>query len=231
METGGGPIVRARRLEVTFNASGAAEAGARGRVVAVVDVVDSSTSAEAAIAGNAAAVLGASPAGVSASVRLDPGAVGRRAAGVAGKLGTDVVVVAEPRVGPEEGRRAAALPVLQALTTAGVHYELTANQGAELENLVKVDRRVVVLVSSTGGAAFDAALAGGAPGACFVTTARVTGRTGWELVGIGARRAIALADEHVRDLAIVAASANSADDCLAAFEIARRVITEGFLRL
>jgi hypothetical protein len=223
--------VRARRLEVTFNASGASEAGARGRVVAVVDVVDSSTSAEAALAGNAAAVLGASPAGVSAPVRLDPGAVGRRAAGIAGKLGTDVVVVAEPRVGTEERRRAAALPVLQALTTAGVKYELAPNQGAELLDLVNVDRRVVVLVSATGGTAFDAGLAGGAPAACFVTTARVTGRTGWDLVGSGARRAIAMADEHARDLAIVAASANSADDVLAAFEISRRVITEGFLRL
>jgi hypothetical protein len=223
--------VRARRLEVTFNASGASEAGDRGRVVAVVDVVDASTSAEAALAGNAAAVLGASPAGVSAPVRLDPGAVGRRAAGIAGKLGTDVVVVAEPRVGTEERRRAAALPVLQALTTAGVKYELAPNQGAELLDLVNLDRRVVVLVSATGGTAFDAGLAGGAPAACFVTTARVTGRTGWDLVGSGARRAIALADEHARDLAIVAASANSADDVLAAFEIARRVISEGFLRL
>lgn len=223
--------MRTRRLDVTFNASGAAEAGSRGRVVAVVDIVDSSTSAEAAVAGNAAAVLGASPAGVSAPARLDPGAVGRRAAGIAGKLGTDVVVVAEPRVGPEDRRRTAALPVLQALTTAGVRYELAANQGAELVNLVNVDRRIVVLVSSTGGTAFDAALAAGAPAACFVTTARITGRTGWDLVGIGARRAIALADEHARDLAIVAASANSADDCLAAFEIARRIITEGFLRL
>jgi hypothetical protein len=223
--------VRARRLEVTFNASGASEAGSRGRVVAIVDVVDSSTSAEAAVAGNAAAVLGASPAGLGAPVRLDPGAVGRRAAGIAGRLGTDVVVVAEPRVGPEDRRRAAALPVLQALTTAGVRYELAPNQGAELIDLVNVDRRVVVLVSSAGGTAFDAALAAGAPAACFVTTARVSGRTGWDLVGNGARRAIVLADEHTRDLAIVAASANSADDCLAAFEIARRVITEGFLRL
>jgi hypothetical protein len=223
--------MRARRLEVTFNASGAAEAGSRGRVVAVVDVVDSSTSAEAAMAGNAAAVLGASPAGMTAPVRLDPGAVGRRAAGAAGRLGTDVVVVAEPRVGPEERRRAAALPVLQALTTAGIRYELTANQGAELGNLVDVDRRVVVLVSTTGGTAFDAALAAGAPAACFVTTARVPGRTGWDMVGAGARRAIALADEHGRDLAVVAASANSADDVLAGFEIGRRIITEGFLRL
>jgi hypothetical protein len=223
--------MKPRRLDVTFNASGAADAGARERVVAVVDVVDSATSAEAALAADAVTVLGASPAGASVPVRVDPGAVGRRAAGIAGKLGTDVVVVAEPRVGPEDRRRAASLPVLQALTTAGIGYELTANQGAELVDLVRVDGRVVILVSATGGAAFDAALAAGAPAACFVTTARVTGRTGWDMVGAGAQRAIALAEEHGRDLSIVAASANSADDCLAAFEIARRVIHEGFLRL
>jgi hypothetical protein len=223
--------MRARKLEITFNATGAAEAGARGRVVAIVDVVDSSTSAEAAMGAGAAAVLGASPAGALVPARLDPGAIGRRAAGIAGKLGTDVVVVAEPRVGPEDQRRARSLPVLQALTTAGVRYELAPNQGAELVDLVNVDRRVVVLVSSTGGSAFDAAMAAGAPAACFVTTARVAGRTGWDLVGVGARRGIALADEHGADLAVVAASANSADDCLAAFEIGRRVVTEGFLRL
>jgi hypothetical protein len=223
--------MRARKLEVTFNASGAAEAGSRGRVVAVVDVVDSSTSAEAVLSAGAAAVLGASPAGMQTPVRLDPGAVGRRAAGIAGKLGTDVVVVAEPRVGPDDQRRSRSLPVLQALTTAGIRYEVAANQGAEVVDLVNVDRRVVVLVSTTGGTAFDAALAAGAPAACFVTTARVAGRTGWDQVGVGARRAIALADEHGTNLAVVAASANSADDCLGAFEIGRRIITEGFLRL
>jgi hypothetical protein len=39
-----------------------------------------------------------------------------------------------------------------------------------------------------------------------------------------------LADEHSTDLSIVAASANSTDDCLAAFEVARRLMAEGFLQ-
>ena len=222
--------MRARTLDVSFNASGAADAGQRGRVAVVVDVIDASTSAEAALANGAAAVLGAAPAGAEVPVPLDPAGVGRRAAAIAGKLGVDAVVVAEPRVGTEEERRRRALPVLQALRTASVEYELVANQGAELPGLVDVEGRVVVIVSTTGGAAFDAALAPGAPAACFATTARVEGKTGWDVLGLGARRALELADEHNADLSIVAASANSTDDCLGAFELARRLIAEGFLR-
>lgn len=222
--------MRARTLEVTFNASGAAEAGKRGRVAAIVDVVDSSTSAEAALANGATAVLGAAPAGAEVPIPLDPAGVGRRAASIAKAETTDVVVVAEPRVGTEDDRRKRALPVLQALRTASVEYELVANQGAELPGLVAVEGRVVVIVSTTGGAAFDAALAQGAPAACFATTARIEGKTGWDVLGMGARRALDLADEHSADLSIVAASANSTDDCLAAFELARRVVAEGFLQ-
>ena len=221
--------MKARTLEVTFNATGAAEAGRRGRVAVIVDVVDSSTSAEAALSNGAAAVLGAAPVGVEAPPPLDPAGVGRKAAALAGRIGTDAVVVAEPRIGTEEERRKRALPVLQALRSARVEYELVANQGAELPGLIDVRGRVVVIVSSTGGTAFDAALVQGAPAACFATTARVEGKTGWDVLGLGAKRALELAEEHSTDLSIVAASANSTDDCLAAFELARRVVAEGFL--
>lgn len=231
MASGGIPAVRPRRLEVAFNASGAAEAGGRGRVVAVVDVVDSATSAEAAVAAGAAEVLGASPAGLRAPARLDPGAVGRRAAGLAGKLGAEVVVVSEPRVGTDEDRRGRCLPVLQALRTSGVAYELVPNQGAEVPRLVDLKGRVVVVVSATGGTAFDAALTAGAPAACFATTARVEGLTGWEVAHMGAQRAIGLAEEHEVHVTVVAATANSTDDVLGAFEVARAIIGQGFLRL
>jgi len=222
--------LRVAKLDVGFNASGAADAGARGRVVVIVDIVDSSTSAEVAVSGGAAAVLGASSVGVDVPAHIDPGAVGRRAAAIAKERSTDVVVVAEPRVGTDDERRRRAVSVLQALRTASVDYEIVPNQGAELGQLVDMKGRPVVIVSTTGGTAFDAALAAGSPAACFATTARVEGKTGWDVVGIGARRAIALAGEHRADLSVVAATANSSDDCLAAFEIARRVITEGFLR-
>jgi hypothetical protein len=223
--------VRTPRLDVTFNASGAAAAGAVGRVVVIVDVVDSSTSAEAALAAGAIDVLGASPRDVRVPVRVDPGGVGRRAAAVAVREATDVVVVGEPRVGPEDERRAQALPVLQALRTQRIDYELAPNQGAELGRAVTLKGRVAVIVSSTGGTAFDAALAGGAPAACFATTARIEGSTGWDVLSRGVRRGIDLARRNETDLSIVAASANSSDDVLAAFELARAVIAEGFLQI
>jgi hypothetical protein len=223
--------MKPRRLDVTFNATGAAAAGAAKRVVAVVDVVDSSTSAEAALAGGAAAVMGASPPGLRLPAKVDPGAAGRRAAAMAARLRKNVVVVGEPRVGPENVRRQNCLPVLQALRTAQVDYELVPNQGAELLGSVDLEDRIVVVVSATGGAAFDAAVTARAPAVCFATTARVEGRPGWEVTAEGARRAVALAKEHDTDLSIVAATANSTDDVLGAFEVARAVIAQGFLKL
>jgi hypothetical protein len=221
----------ARTLEVSFNASGAAEAGARGRVVVVVDVIDAATSAAAALAAGAARVLGAGTSSVEVPVPIHPEGIGALAAGLARGMGTSVVVATEPRVGSDEERRTLAKPVVDALESAGVEYEMVPNQGAELPGLAKVEDRVVVVVSATGGTAFDAAVAAGAPAVCFATTGRVHGKTGWEVAEAGARRAIALADEHSADITVVAASSNSADDCLAAFQIARIIIAEGFLKL
>jgi hypothetical protein len=221
----------ARTLEVSFNASGAAEAGARGRVVVVVDVIDAATSAEAALAAGAARVLGAGTSSVEVPVPIHPEGIGALAAGLARGMGTSVVVATEPRVGSDEERRTLAKPVVDALESARVEYEMVPNQGAELPGLAKVEDKVVVVVSATGGTAFDAAIAAGAPAVCFATTGRVHGKTGWEVAEAGARRAIALADEHSADITVVAASSNSADDCLAAFQIARIIIAEGFLKL
>lgn len=219
-----------RTLEVTFDASGAAEAGRRGRVVCVVDVVDSATSAEAALAHGAVAVFGAAPAGAMPPVPVEPEGPAKRAAEAAREHGTDVVVAAEPRVGPDQERLARAQAVTDVLAAAGVEVQVVPNQGAELPGVVELRGRVVVVVSTTGGTAFDAALAAGAPAVCFATTARVEGRTGWQVADLGAERAAALAEEHDAGLSIVAASANSADDCLAAWEIATRLVRGGFLR-
>ena len=216
-------------LEVGFDASGAADAGARGRVVCIVDVIDAATSAEAALAAGARAVLGASPAGAAVPVAVDPAAVAGRAVTLAREAGSGVVVVAEPRVGPDEPRATSARPVLEAIGEAAIGAELVANQGAELGALARFAGQVVVVVSATGGTAYDAAFRTGAPGVCFATTARVEGRSGWEVANLGAERAAALAREHDAGLSVVAASANSMDDCLAAFEVARILLQAGDL--
>jgi hypothetical protein len=217
-------------LEVAFDASGAAAAGARGRVVAVIDVVDSATTAEAALAAGATDVFGAAPHGATPPVRVRPEAVAARAAAAARRRSTDVVVVVEPRISTDEERRRRARPVLEALEAEGVGYEVVPNQGAEVSTLVKLLGRVVIIVSAAGGVAFDAALNGGAAAVCFATTARVARMSGWEVARLGASRAMELASQNGGALTIVAASANSTDDCLAAFEVARAIIDQGFLR-
>jgi hypothetical protein len=217
-------------LEMAFDATGAAEAGARGRVVAIVDVIDAGTSAEAALAAGAVSVLGAAPAGAEVPVEVRPDAVAAQAAVRARHHETDVVVVAEPRVGSHEERIQAAGAVTEALEAADVGFEVVPNQGAGLPGLVKLAGRVVIVVSAAGGVAFDAALTAGAPAACFATTARIVGMTGWEVARSGAKRAIDSARQNGGGLSVVAASSNATDDVLGAFEIVRRVIREGFLR-
>jgi hypothetical protein len=219
------------RLEVAFDATGAAEAGSRGRVVAVVDVVDAATSAEAALASGAVAVLGAAPTDVDVPVEVRPEGVAAHAVALAKLHETDVVVVAEPRVASQEERVQRAAPVIRALEAADVGFDVVPNQGAGLPGLVKLAGRVVIVVSAAGGVAFDAALTAGAPAVCFATTARIVGMTGWEVTRLGAQRAVELAKGNGSGLALVAASSNATDDVLAAFEIARAVIGEGFLRL
>jgi hypothetical protein len=225
------PAVSPPTLEIAFDATGASEAGRRGRVVVVIDVEDSSTTAEALVASEAAAVFGASPAGSDVPVGLDPGAVGRRAAAAAGRVGTDVVVVAGPEGQEEEERRDRALPVLQALRTASVPYDLVPDYGLDLPGRVDILNRVVVIVSPAGGTAYDAALAAGAAAACFATTAPLEGRVEWDVIDKGIRRAVALAEQHGADLSILAATAGSSDDGRAAFELAQAVMASGFLKL
>ena len=190
-------------------------------MVCVVDVIDAATSAEVALETGASAVLGAAPAAADAPVAVDPAAVGRHAAALATEAGSGVVVVAEPRIGPDELRATSAALVLEAIRSSAAEAKLVANQGAELPALARLKGQVVVVVSATGGTAYDAALRAGAPGVCFATTARIEGRSGWEVARLGAERAANLAREHGVGLSVVAASANSLDDCMAAFEVAR----------
>lgn len=218
------------QLEIAFDASGAADAAKRGRVAAIVDVIDAATSAEASLAAGAIAVLGASPVGSGAPVRLSPESIARLAADTAAEHGTSVVIAAEPRIGEGHLRRAQAASICSVLDSQGIAYDVVANQGAELPKLIDLRNKTVVIVSSTGGTAFDAAVASGAPAVCFATTARVQGLSGMQVTALGADRATKLAIAHRAPVSIIASSANSMDDCLGAFEIAKKMIERGFLR-
>jgi hypothetical protein len=199
-------------ITVTTDASGAYHAACSGQVVVIVDVIDMSTTLEVAIQEGAALVLGASPVNCKAPVPVNPAAIGKYAAVMADELKTEVVVIAEPRIG-----RAAEV------TEAGIY----PNQGAETARLVDFKDKIVVAVTDCGGAAFDTAFNAGAP-VLTGTVARTPGRTGWENAARAIERAAALAEEEGRGIALVAASGKALDDVLATYYLSERLLLRRF---
>jgi len=211
-------------IHVTADASGAALAGEQGRVVVVVDVIDMSTALESALDAGAAAVFGASPVDCRAPVSLDPEAMGYTAGCAAVRLGADVVVVAEPRVGTEMERRARAASALTGVARAGAKVRaVIANVGAETPKQTDLGGTVVLAVTDTGGVAFEAAHLAGAIVATG-TIARTWRKKGEEPAQAAADRAIALALAPGGGFTVVAASGNSLEDILASQYIARLIM-------
>ncbi|SHF28711.1 hypothetical protein SAMN02745133_02256 [Desulforamulus putei DSM 12395] len=217
-------------VTLTANASGAARAAREGLVVMVVDVIDMSTTLEAALDAGALAVLGASPDGASPPVELNPAAIGRRAAEMALAAGTGVVLVTEPRVGTDRERAENASRLLAGVCQAGA--EVTAiipNLGAETPKICDLAGKVVVAATGTGGVAYDAAFTAGAPAIITGTVARTLKKKGSAPARAAARRAIEAAHQYNTGICVVAASANSLEDLLAAEYIMKAIIEEGFL--
>lgn len=205
------------RLHVTADASGAAEAGARGDVVVIVDVIDMSTTAEAIWEDGALEVFGAAVDGSRAPVKIDPELMGYLAGKAAIAHDCGVIVVAEPRVATEEERRQRCRSALTGLQKAGVQPEgVYPNLGAESTKNFSAKDKVALLVTDTGGVAFDAAWQAGAPAVTTATVARTKGMRGQEPACQGVERARQLAMACGRGISFVAASANSLEDVLAA---------------
>ncbi|KKM11783.1 hypothetical protein SY88_07105 [Clostridiales bacterium PH28_bin88] len=199
-----------------------------GQIVVIVDVIDMSTTLEGAMDAGAVAVLGASPQGVKAPVPLNPESVGWLAGRLAQEKGAGIVVVTEPRVGPEEKRLEAAGPVLRGVRTVGGRViGVVPNLGKETAHLVDFAGKVVVAVTSAGGTAFDAALQAGGE-VVTGTVARTLGLKGPEPAKRAARRAVTLARDRGKGIAVVAASANAWEDVLGAQCIARYIYEERF---
>ncbi|WP_003542523.1 hypothetical protein [Desulfotomaculum nigrificans] len=219
-----------KHVTLTANASGAAWAAREGLVVMVVDVIDMSTTLEAALDAGALAVLGASPDGAKPPVEVNPAAVGRRAAEIALAAGSSVVLVTEPRVGTDEERANNASRVLQGIHQGGAEVSaIIPNLGAETPKICDLAGRVVVAATNTGGVAYDAALAAGAPAVITGTVARTLKKRGSAPAKAAARRAIEAANQFATGISVVAASANSLEDVLAAEYIMKLIIEEGFL--
>lgn len=220
-----------RTLNLAFNATGAVEGARRGDVVVVVDVIDMSTSAEAALEAGALAIFGASPVGCKAPVNLNPDRIGYLAGKKALKHKTPLIVIAEPRYGDdEEERKKRAEIALNGVVRSGAEIGLIIpNIGGEITKLVDFNEKVALFVTDTGGAAFDAAYNNGAPAVLPATIARTPLKKGIEPARAGIMRAIETADKLNTGITIVAASSNSLEDVLAGEYLMKLIIAEGFL--
>ncbi len=217
---------------LTVNASGAVQAAEAKNVVVVVDVIDMSTTLEAALDAGALRVFGASPDSSRAPVRLSPETIGEMAGKVAKDNDTGVVIISEPRVGTDEERRARAGRTIQGVVAAGARIDAVyPNIGAETAKLGDFSGRVVIAVTDTGGVAYDAAITAGAPEVITGTVARTMHKRGTEPARAAAKRAVAAAAQTGTGISVVAASANSLEDILAAEYIMRLIIEEGFTAL
>lgn len=217
---------------VTSNASGAAQAAASGHVVVVVDVIDMSTSIEAAIDAGALAVYGASPDNARPPVKVNPHGIGKAAGEYARSMGTDIVLIAEPRVGDDKERMAGVKLVTAGIEESGAKIgAVLPNLGAETSKLADLSDRVVVAATGTGGVAFDAAVTAGARAVLTGTIARTTAKRGSAPAKAAAARALEFGRRLNTGISVVAASSNSLEDVLAAEYIARLILEEGFTRL
>ncbi len=214
---------------MTANASGAVKAAKQGDAVAIVDVIDMSTTLETALEAGAFQVFGACPDGLKVPVQVYPERIGAAAGACALEKQCEVVIISEPRSGTNELRASRCISVRKGIESTGACVKaIVPNIGAETANLVDFNRTVVVAVTNSGGVAFDAAFQAGAE-VFSITVARTLHMKGSEPATKGIERICSFALSHKKDIAIVAASGNAAEDVLAAQYITRRIIEEGFL--
>nr|WP_242652589.1 hypothetical protein [Desulfofarcimen acetoxidans] len=213
----------------TVNASGAVEGARMGNVVVIVDVIDMSTTAEAAIDAGAIAVFGASPDNAKPPVAVNPAKVAIAAGKLANLKNTGIIIVAEPRVASEQERISRLQGVMRGLEDTGAEIRaVLPNLGAETVKLFDFTGCVLIAATSTGGVAFDAAFSAGAPAVLTATVARTIQKKGAVPARAGAVRAVQIAKELNTGITVVAASANSLEDILAAEYIVRAILDNDF---
>lgn len=207
---------RSKSIILATDASGAVRAAEEGFGIMVVDVIDMSTTLEAALDAGAYKVFGASPDFTRAPVRVDPERIGREAGYAARQKGAGIIVVSEPRVGTDDERLQRCQKLMRGLNSEEVVIEaVIPNLGAETAKLVDFRDRVVVAVTDTGGVAFDAAYQV-TDQVVTGTVARTMVQKGIEPARTAVKRGIEIMRLSTKGLAVVAASRNSQEDILAA---------------
>ncbi|GAB6139166.1 hypothetical protein [Halanaerobaculum tunisiense] len=217
-------------LNITSNASGAARAAREGDVVVIVDIIDMSTSAEAALDAGAQDIFAASPDHTQVPVKVNPEKIGYFAGKTALKNNSQLVVITEPRLGDRDQRYNNIQQSLAGVKRAGVEVaDIIPNIGTEVTELVDLTDKVVLLITAAGGVAFDAAYNYGAPAVTTGTIVRTLFKKGITPAQDAAARAIKLANKYRTGITLVAASSNSCEDLLAAEKIGQLIIDSGFL--
>ncbi|MBO8137800.1 MAG: hypothetical protein H0Z40_06660 [Desulfotomaculum sp.] len=212
-------------VSMTVNASGAAAAARAHQVVVIVDVIDMSTTCEAALDAGAYAVYGAAPDNARCPVNVNPKEIGVTAGTHAVKTGTDVILIAEPRVGTDDERMNNISKVLEGVQKVGAKIgAVLPNIGAETAKLVDFKDRVVIAATGTGGVAFDAAVTAGAPAVLTATVARTLRKKGTAPAEAGVKRALEEAKRLNTGITVVAATANSMEDILAAEYLVKLIL-------
>lgn len=217
---------RSKKIIVGSDASGARDAAREGMLVMIVDVIDMSTTLESAMDAGAYAVLGCSPDYTMAPVKVEPEQIGKEACRLSRECGGGIILVAEPRIGSEDERRARCQKVMRGIEKEkGMVEAVLPNIGAETPKLLDMKNRVVVAVTDTGGVAYDAAFQI-SPRVITGTVARSYKQKGMEPALTAARRALEMLDENDQGIAIIAASRNSLEDVLAAQFIANLLLQD-----
>ena len=226
-----------KTLNITANPSGAVTAAKEGNIIMVVDVIDMSTTAEAALEEGIIEVLGASPDYSKAPVTLNPEKIGYFAGKKAIKYETEVIIAAEPRFinikqPPEKIKKEGIQKVIKGIEKSGATVNtVIPNLGKDCSEIVDFKNRILVIVSSCGGTVYDAAYNHGAIEVITGTIARTLNMKGSRPAKTAAKRAINLSAKFQSGISVVAASSNSLEDMLAANYIADQIIREGFLEL
>ena len=208
------------------------QAAQREDVVVIVDVVDMSTTAESVLDDGALIVLGASPDQISAPVAVNPQKIGYQAGEIALNNNTEVIIITEPRFAKPEKRLEKTKMVREGIKKTGVQLgPILPNIGTQINRFANFKDKVVVIVSNSGGVAFDAAYNQGAVEVITATIVRTALKKGINPLKAGANRAIEAAQKYAAGITIVAASSNSYEDVLAVDKIAKEIIDLGFLNL
>lgn len=212
------------QVKMCTDASGAYFAGKTGDVVIIVDVIDMSTTIECAIEAGSLAVFGAAPDHVNPPVPVNPKMVGFKVGTESVLKGRPILLLSEPRWGTERDLRNNANKVITGIVKAGGMIEgVIPNLGLSTVKLHDFKNKLVIAVTETGGTAFDAAFNSG--GVVLTgTIARTMKYKGTFPALKAVNRAIKTAVYLNRNISVIAASANSLEDVLAAQYIFQNII-------